>query len=44
MGVGMIVICDRADAGAVIQNAARAGIAGWTLGEIRPGSGRAILE
>jgi phosphoribosylformylglycinamidine cyclo-ligase len=44
MGVGMIVICDRADAGAVFQNAARAGIAGWTLGEIRPGSGRAILE
>ena len=44
MGVGMIVICDGADATAVIQHAARAGIAGWKLGEIRPGAGRVVLE
>jgi phosphoribosylformylglycinamidine cyclo-ligase len=44
MGVGMVVICDGADAGAVIQNAARAGIAGWALGEIRPGTGRVMLQ
>jgi phosphoribosylformylglycinamidine cyclo-ligase len=44
MGVGMVVICDEEDAGAVIQSAARAGIAGWRLGEIRSGSGRVVLE
>ncbi len=44
MGVGMVVICDAADANTVIQGAARAGIAGWRLGEIRPGTGRVILE
>jgi phosphoribosylformylglycinamidine cyclo-ligase len=43
MGVGMVVICDAADADTVIQSAARAGIAGWTLGEIRPGTGRVAL-
>ncbi|MEO6865693.1 MAG: phosphoribosylformylglycinamidine cyclo-ligase [Gemmatimonadaceae bacterium] len=44
MGVGMVVICDDADANTVIQAAGRAGIAGWRLGEIRPGTGRVILE
>jgi phosphoribosylformylglycinamidine cyclo-ligase len=44
MGVGMVVICDDADANTVIQHAARAGIAGWRLGEIRPGSGRVVLD
>lgn len=44
MGVGMVVICDGGDADTVIQSAARAGIAGWTLGEIRPGTGKVILE
>ncbi len=43
MGVGMVVICDGGDANTVIQDAARAGIAGWRLGEIRPGSGRVVL-
>jgi phosphoribosylformylglycinamidine cyclo-ligase len=43
MGVGMIVICDGGDVDAVIQHAARAGIAGWKLGEVRPGSGRVTL-
>jgi phosphoribosylformylglycinamidine cyclo-ligase len=44
MGVGMVVICDERDADAVIQYAARAGIAGWTLGHVRAGSGRVALE
>jgi phosphoribosylformylglycinamidine cyclo-ligase len=44
MGVGMVVICDGSDANTVIQSAARAGIAGWRLGEIRPGTGRVVLE
>jgi phosphoribosylformylglycinamidine cyclo-ligase len=44
MGVGMVVICDERDADAVIQYAARAGIAGWTLGQVRAGSGRVALE
>lgn len=43
MGVGMVVICDGSDASAVIQDAARAGIAAWQLGEIRPGTGRVVL-
>ena len=43
MGVGMIVICDGGDVDAVIQHAARVGIAGWKLGEVRPGSGRVTL-
>ena len=44
MGVGMVVICDAGDVDPVIQHAARAGIAGWRLGEVRPGSGRVVLE
>jgi phosphoribosylformylglycinamidine cyclo-ligase len=44
MGVGMVVICDRADADSVIAHAARAGISGWMLGEIRAGTGRVVLE
>lgn len=44
MGVGMVVICDSGDVDVVIQHAARAGIAGWRLGEVRPGSGRVALE
>lgn len=44
MGVGMVVICDGGDANTVIQDAARAGIAGWKLGEIRPGTGRVVLK
>ncbi len=44
MGVGMVVICDDAHVDAVIQSAARAGIAGWRLGETRPGTGRVVLE
>ena len=43
MGVGMVVICDGSHASTVIQSAARAGIAGWQLGEVRPGAGRVVL-
>jgi len=44
MGVGMIVVCDDSEVAPVIQHAARAGIAAWRLGEVRPGFGRVILE
>jgi phosphoribosylformylglycinamidine cyclo-ligase len=44
MGVGMAVICDGADADTVIQSAARAGIAAWSLGHVRPGTGRVVLQ
>ena len=44
MGVGMVVICDDADASRVIHDAARVGIAGWRLGEIRTGTGRVVLR
>ena len=44
MGIGMIAICARDEADVVIQSATRAGIAAWAIGEIRPGSGRVILE
>ena len=44
MGVGMVVICDGADADTVVAHAARAGISGWRLGDIRAGSGRVVLQ
>lgn len=44
MGVGMVAICDEADVEAVVQSAARAGIAAWRLGSIRPGGGRVVLN
>lgn len=43
MGVGMVVICDGSHASTVIQDAARAGITGWRLGDVRPGAGRVVL-
>lgn len=44
MGVGMVAICDAADADAVIESASRAGIAGWVMGQTRPGTGRFVLH
>lgn len=44
MGVGMVVICDRADADTVIQSCAHAGISAWALGYTRRGSGRVVLQ
>ncbi|MEO7103682.1 MAG: phosphoribosylformylglycinamidine cyclo-ligase [Gemmatimonadaceae bacterium] len=44
MGVGLVAICDGSDADTVIQSAVRAGIAAWTLGAIRPGTGRVLFD
>ena len=44
MGVGMVVVCDPAEAGRVLESAGRAGVRGWTAGSIVPGSGRVILS
>ncbi|MEO6779173.1 MAG: AIR synthase-related protein, partial [Gemmatimonadaceae bacterium] len=44
MGVGMVVICDDSDAREVVRHAASAGIAGWRMGTVRPGSGRVVIE
>jgi phosphoribosylformylglycinamidine cyclo-ligase len=44
MGVGMVVICDHADASSVIHSCANANVVAWSLGHIRPGSGRVVLE
>ena len=43
MGVGMIVICDTADAGHIRDLATQAGVDNWMLGHLRPGSGRVHL-
>jgi len=43
MGVGMVVACDPAEAGRVVESAGRAGVRAWTAGEVVPGSGRVIL-
>ncbi len=44
MGVGMVVACDRAEAEPILGSAARAGIDGWVIGSLRPGSGKVILS
>lgn len=44
MGVGMVVICDDRDAGEVVRHAASAGIGGWRMGTVRPGSGQVVIE
>ena len=44
MGVGMVVIGPDAAASDVIAAAARCGVKGWRVGEVRPGSGRVILN
>ena len=43
MGVGMIVIADTAGAARVRDLAGQAGVESWTIGRIRPGSGRVHL-
>ena len=44
MGVGMVVICAAHDAEAVLAGAAAAGVKGWRLGSLRPGTGAVILS
>lgn len=44
MGVGMVVITNSADVGAVTRSAAHAGISAWRLGRVVRGSGQVILS
>ena len=44
MGVGMVVICAPSDVKAVLSAASAAGVAGWKLGSLKPGSGAVILS
>jgi phosphoribosylformylglycinamidine cyclo-ligase len=44
MGVGMVVICAPSDQKAVLSAASAAGVAGWKIGSLRPGSGAVILS
>jgi phosphoribosylformylglycinamidine cyclo-ligase len=43
MGVGMVAICDPADADAVMKSASDQQVAAWSLGYIRPGNGTVVL-
>jgi phosphoribosylformylglycinamidine cyclo-ligase len=43
MGVGMVVITDPAGASYIRERASQAGVASWTIGHIRPGTGRVHL-
>jgi phosphoribosylformylglycinamidine cyclo-ligase len=43
MGVGMVVIADPSSADTVIASAKDAGVEGWVLGHVVPGTGRVIL-
>ncbi|HEX9383591.1 MAG TPA: phosphoribosylformylglycinamidine cyclo-ligase [Gemmatimonadaceae bacterium] len=44
MGVGMVVICAPSDVKSVLSAAAEAGLAGWKIGSLKPGSGAVILS
>ncbi len=44
MGVGMVVICAPSDLKAVLSAASAAGVAGWKIGSLKPGSGAVILS
>jgi len=43
MGVGMVVACTGSNVEPVLTSAATAGLSGWVIGSIRPGSGKVIL-
>jgi phosphoribosylformylglycinamidine cyclo-ligase len=43
MGVGLVAIASRSDADEIVGAARVAGVTGWVLGEVRPGSGEVIL-
>ena len=44
MGVGMVVICAPSDVKSVLSAAEQAGLNGWRIGSLRPGSGSVILS
>jgi len=44
MGVGMVVIAGPSDVSAILSAAAAAGLAGWMLGSLKPGSGAVLLS
>jgi phosphoribosylformylglycinamidine cyclo-ligase len=44
MGVGMVVICRPSDVEAVLSAATDAGVSGWILGSLKPGTGAVILS
>jgi phosphoribosylformylglycinamidine cyclo-ligase len=44
MGVGMVVICAPPDVKSVLSAAAAAGLPGWKIGSLKPGSGAVILS
>ena len=44
MGVGMVVICAPSDAKSVLSAAGQAGLKGWQIGTLQPGSGAVIIS
>jgi phosphoribosylformylglycinamidine cyclo-ligase len=44
MGVGMVVIAGPSDVDAILSAAGAAGLAGWMLGSLKPGSGAVLLS
>jgi len=44
MGVGMVAICAPSEVKSVLSSAAVAGLKGWQIGTLRPGSGAVILS
>ena len=44
MGVGMVIICAPSDADAVLSAASVAGLKGWQIGSLKPGTGAVKLS
>jgi phosphoribosylformylglycinamidine cyclo-ligase len=44
MGVGMVVICAKDDAPAIMESSRAANTPAWMLGEVRPGRGSVVLK
>ena len=44
MGVGMVVICAPSDIESVLSAATAAGVQGWIIGSLKPGTGAVILS
>ena len=44
MGVGMVIICAPSDANAVLSAASAAGLKGWQIGSLKPGTGAVKLS